>query len=143
MKFSFSGEQDEFRSNLRRLLADRSPTKEVRRLMETDQGYEREGWQAMSAVWAGAMTSMLRAMPRGSTPWSTPHTHERASRGTRPADTQGAASAAAAPDPRDAEIDRLARHIDALEQRLAEIERGGRDRRAPPRGRTRKRRPAE
>ncbi len=32
----------------------------------------REAWQAMSAVWAGAMTAMLRAMPRGSTPWSTP-----------------------------------------------------------------------
>ncbi len=49
MKFSFSSEQDEFRSNLRRFLADRSPTKEVRRLMETDAGWEREGWQAMNA----------------------------------------------------------------------------------------------
>ena len=43
MKFSFSAEQEEFRSNLRRFLADRSPTKEVRRLMETDDGYERDG----------------------------------------------------------------------------------------------------
>ncbi len=50
MKFSFSGEQDEFRSNLRRLLEDRSPTKEVRRLMETDQGYERDGWRAIDAA---------------------------------------------------------------------------------------------
>jgi alkylation response protein AidB-like acyl-CoA dehydrogenase len=50
VKFSFSSEQDEFRSNLRRLLADRSPTKEVRRLMETDQGYERDGWRAINAV---------------------------------------------------------------------------------------------
>ena len=49
MKFSFSAEQDEFRSNLRRFLADRSPTKEVRRLMETDAGYERAAWQAMNA----------------------------------------------------------------------------------------------
>ena len=48
MKFSFSSEQEEFRSNLRRLLADRSPTKEVRRLMETDQGYERDGWRAIN-----------------------------------------------------------------------------------------------
>ena len=48
MKFSFSGEQEEFRSNLRRLLADRSPTKEVRRLMETDEGYEPEGWRAIN-----------------------------------------------------------------------------------------------
>jgi hypothetical protein len=28
MKFSFSSEQEEFRSNLRRFLADRSPPKE-------------------------------------------------------------------------------------------------------------------
>ena len=50
MKFSFSSEQEEFRSNLRRLLADRSPTKEVRRLMETDQGYERDGWRAINTA---------------------------------------------------------------------------------------------
>ena len=30
MKFSFSSEQEEFRSNLRRFLGERSPTKEVR-----------------------------------------------------------------------------------------------------------------
>ena len=50
MKFSFSSEQEEFRSNLRRLLADRSPTKEVRRLMETDHGYERDGWHAINTA---------------------------------------------------------------------------------------------
>ena len=50
MKFSFSSEQEEFRSNLRRLLADRSPTKEVRRLMETHQGYERDGWRATNTA---------------------------------------------------------------------------------------------
>jgi len=50
VKFSFSSEQEEFRSNLRRLLADRSPTKEVRRLMETDQGYERDGWRAINTA---------------------------------------------------------------------------------------------
>jgi alkylation response protein AidB-like acyl-CoA dehydrogenase len=49
MKFSFSSEQEEFRSNLRRFLADRSPIKEVRRLMETDDGYERDGWRAINA----------------------------------------------------------------------------------------------
>ena len=49
MKFSFSSEQEEFRSNLRRFLADRAPVKETRRLMETDAGWEREGWQAMNA----------------------------------------------------------------------------------------------
>ena len=47
MKFSFSSEQEEFRSNLRRLLANRSPTKEVRRLMETDEGYEPSGWRSI------------------------------------------------------------------------------------------------
>src|ERR1700689_2779865 len=45
MKFSFSAEQAEFRSNLRRFLTDHSPTKEVRRLMETDSGWERDGWR--------------------------------------------------------------------------------------------------
>jgi alkylation response protein AidB-like acyl-CoA dehydrogenase len=50
VKFSFSSEQEEFRSNLRRLLADRSSTKEVRRLMETDQGYERDGWAAINTA---------------------------------------------------------------------------------------------
>src|SRR5580765_2316031 len=49
MKFSFSSEQEEFRSNLRRLLTNRSPTKEVRRLMETDEGYEPAGWRSINA----------------------------------------------------------------------------------------------
>jgi len=49
MKFSFSSEQEEFRSNLRRFLADQSPTKEVRRLMETDAGWERDGWRKINA----------------------------------------------------------------------------------------------
>jgi alkylation response protein AidB-like acyl-CoA dehydrogenase len=49
MKFSFSSEQDEFRANLRRFLADRSPTKEVRRLMETEAGWDRDAWQGMNA----------------------------------------------------------------------------------------------
>jgi alkylation response protein AidB-like acyl-CoA dehydrogenase len=48
VKFSFSSEQEEFRSNLRRLLADRSPTKEVRRLMETDHGFERDSWRSIN-----------------------------------------------------------------------------------------------
>jgi alkylation response protein AidB-like acyl-CoA dehydrogenase len=48
MKFSFSSEQEEFRSNLRRLLAERSPPKEVRRLMETDAGWEPAGWRRLN-----------------------------------------------------------------------------------------------
>ncbi|MCX7381079.1 MAG: acyl-CoA/acyl-ACP dehydrogenase [Alphaproteobacteria bacterium] len=50
MKFSFSAEQDEFRGNLRRLLAERVPTKEVRRLMETAAGWEREGWRQLDGT---------------------------------------------------------------------------------------------
>jgi len=49
MKFAFSTEQEEFRTNLRRLLADRSPTKEVRRLMETEAGFERDGWRRLNS----------------------------------------------------------------------------------------------
>ena len=48
MKFSFSPEQDEFRSNLRRFLAERSPAKEVRRLMETEIGWERDAWRRIN-----------------------------------------------------------------------------------------------
>jgi alkylation response protein AidB-like acyl-CoA dehydrogenase len=49
MKFSFTEEQDEFRSVLRRFLEDRSPTTEVRRLMATDTGWERERWSQINA----------------------------------------------------------------------------------------------
>ena len=49
MKFNFSTEQEEFRSNLRRRLAERSPSKEVRRLMETEAGWERDGWRKLNS----------------------------------------------------------------------------------------------
>ncbi len=49
MKFSFSAEQEAFRESLRGYLAERSPTKEVRRLMETEAGWEREGWARLNA----------------------------------------------------------------------------------------------
>ncbi len=48
MKFGFSSEQEEFRSNLRRFLTERSPTTEVRRLMETETGWDREGWRKLN-----------------------------------------------------------------------------------------------
>jgi len=48
MKFGFSSEQEEFRSNLRRFLAERSPPSEVRRLMETDAGWDRDGWRKLN-----------------------------------------------------------------------------------------------
>ncbi len=47
-RFSFTEEQEEFRSQLRRFLAEKSPTTEVRRLMETDAGWERELWGQLS-----------------------------------------------------------------------------------------------
>ena len=48
MKFSFSEEQTEFRNMLRRFLNDRSPTTEVRRVMETEAGYDPEVWRMMA-----------------------------------------------------------------------------------------------
>src|SRR6201994_4333854 len=48
MQFSFTGEQEEFRSVLRRFLEEKSPTTVVRRLMETDAGWDRAGWQELN-----------------------------------------------------------------------------------------------
>ena len=49
MKFAFSDEQEEFRSVLRRFLKERSPTTEVRRLMATAAGWERDQWRRVNA----------------------------------------------------------------------------------------------
>src|SRR6185295_16916059 len=48
MRFSFSAEQEEFRATLRRALEARSPTKEVRRLMATDAGFDRDAWRKLN-----------------------------------------------------------------------------------------------
>ncbi len=48
MRFSFTAEQDEFRTSLRRALEARSPAKEVRRLMATELGFDREGWKKLN-----------------------------------------------------------------------------------------------
>ena len=48
MKFSFSSEQREFRDILRRFLTDRTSTKDVRRLMETEAGWDRESWRKLN-----------------------------------------------------------------------------------------------
>ena len=48
MRFSFSAEQDEFRTSLRRALEARSTTKDVRRLMATEQGFDPEGWKKLN-----------------------------------------------------------------------------------------------
>jgi alkylation response protein AidB-like acyl-CoA dehydrogenase len=44
LQFSFTSEQEEFRSVLRRFLQEKSPPSVVRRLMESDGGWERGGW---------------------------------------------------------------------------------------------------
>ncbi|HZZ36826.1 MAG TPA: acyl-CoA dehydrogenase family protein [Caulobacteraceae bacterium] len=44
----FTSEQEEFRSVLRRYLQDKSPPGVVRRLMETDAGWERDGWRELN-----------------------------------------------------------------------------------------------
>lgn len=98
-----------------------------------------ESWQAILALWAGAAGAMLAAAPRfwaphaghadanpshanppHAGPGPVPHSnaqpsHEHADGHPGTAAPQGAAAAAAAPDPRDAEVDRLARHVAELE----------------------------
>src|SRR5260370_29085927 len=48
IQFAFTEEQEQFRSALRRFLDDKSPTTEVRRLMETAEGYDPEVWRQLS-----------------------------------------------------------------------------------------------
>jgi alkylation response protein AidB-like acyl-CoA dehydrogenase len=48
MQFSFTTEQEEFRSVLRRFLEDKSPPSVVRRLMETDAGWDRTSWRDLN-----------------------------------------------------------------------------------------------
>ncbi len=48
MRFSFSPEQDEFRTTLRRAMEARSPPKEVRRLMATEEGFDRAAWKRLN-----------------------------------------------------------------------------------------------
>jgi alkylation response protein AidB-like acyl-CoA dehydrogenase len=47
MDFAFSDEQEELRRTVRGFLADKSPESEVRRLMETTEGYDPKLWQQM------------------------------------------------------------------------------------------------
>jgi hypothetical protein len=77
-----------------------------------------EAWQRLAALWAGAAAALVSAMPRGADDGSS------GAPGTAPSSRP--APAAAAPDPRDAEIERLVRRIDALERRMAELEGAGR-----------------
>ncbi len=48
MNFAFSEEQEELRKAVHRFLADKSPETEVRRLMETTEGYDPAVWSQMA-----------------------------------------------------------------------------------------------
>ncbi len=48
MQFSFTSEQEEFRAILRRFLEDKSPPTVVRRMMETEAGWDRESWREIN-----------------------------------------------------------------------------------------------
>ena len=48
MEFLFSEDQEQFRENIARFLADRSPPTEVRKLMADDPGYDPEVWSMLS-----------------------------------------------------------------------------------------------
>jgi alkylation response protein AidB-like acyl-CoA dehydrogenase len=50
MQFSFTSEQEEFRSVLRRFLDEKSPPSTVRRLMETESGWDRAGWRELNQL---------------------------------------------------------------------------------------------
>jgi alkylation response protein AidB-like acyl-CoA dehydrogenase len=48
VEITFSEERDELRRNVRRFMEDKSPVSEVRRLMETPEGYDPEVWAQMA-----------------------------------------------------------------------------------------------
>jgi alkylation response protein AidB-like acyl-CoA dehydrogenase len=48
VNFAFSEEQEELRKSVRRFLEDKSPESEVRRLMETTEGYDPAVWSQMA-----------------------------------------------------------------------------------------------
>ncbi len=49
MNFIFTNEQEQFRTILRRFLSEKFPATEVRRLMATEQGWERETWKQINS----------------------------------------------------------------------------------------------
>jgi alkylation response protein AidB-like acyl-CoA dehydrogenase len=48
MTFAFTEEHQELRRGLRRFLEEKSPSRQVRRLMETEEGYDRAVWSQMA-----------------------------------------------------------------------------------------------
>ena len=59
MNFAFTEEQEELRRSVRRFLEDKSPMTEVRRLMETTEGFDRSVWDQM----AGQLGLQALAIP--------------------------------------------------------------------------------
>ncbi|MBV8386894.1 MAG: acyl-CoA dehydrogenase family protein, partial [Acidimicrobiia bacterium] len=49
MNFAFSEEQEELRRTVRAFLEQKSPSAEVRRLMETEEGYDPAVWEQMGS----------------------------------------------------------------------------------------------
>ena len=49
VNFAFSPEQEELRRSVRRFLEDKSPSSEVRRLMETENGYDSVVWTLLAS----------------------------------------------------------------------------------------------
>ena len=82
-----------------------------------------ETWRMLLALWAGAAKSLLAALPNGA--------RDRADGRAGAPDAPRPTAAAATPDARDAEIERLAGRLAELERRLDELERVGRDGRRP------------
>jgi len=85
------------------------------------------GWQALLGVWARMAASMMRVDPAAPGP-----------AGSQADDPPRTAPVAAAPDPRDAEVERLRGQLLQLESRVAELERTGRAGRAGGRRTTRR-----
>ena len=48
IQFAFTNEQEQFRVAIRRFLQEKSPPTEVRRLMDTNEGYDPETWRQLS-----------------------------------------------------------------------------------------------
>ena len=48
MNFAFSEEQEELRTSVRRFLEDKSPSATVRKLMETEEGYDADTWRQIA-----------------------------------------------------------------------------------------------
>jgi alkylation response protein AidB-like acyl-CoA dehydrogenase len=48
VNFAFTEEQEELRSSVRRFLASKSSSSDIRRVMETDEGYDAQVWKQMA-----------------------------------------------------------------------------------------------